>query len=143
LTLLALLVALGATAPSAHASAPTRYMVKRINAVRAMVGLPRLHMRRDLRRSARRYASRLMRSGYFGHASRIQASRRYRFKGEILERHGGRRARVPLALRAWLRSPTHRAVMLNPVFRYIGAGKVTGRWRGHREVIWVVHFGRR
>jgi uncharacterized protein YkwD len=85
----------------------------------------------------------MMRSGHFGHASRIHASRRFRRVGEILEVHRGRRLRVRLAVRAWMHSPIHRAIILSRAFRLAGAGYTTGRFHGHAATMWVMHFGRR
>ena len=63
----------------------------------------------------------MLRSGYFGHASRIHASRRYRTLGEIIEMHGGLHARVRTAFREWVHSGPHRSVMLMSQFRFAGA----------------------
>jgi uncharacterized protein YkwD len=83
----------------------------------------------------------MMRSGYFGHASRIHASRRFRTLGEIIEIHRGG-AGVGTAFRAWVHSPPHRAVMLMRAFKLAGAGFVSGRFHGYRDTIWTMHFGR-
>ena len=141
----ALAAATLAAAPidTASAASPTRVMVHRINTVRAAHGLPRLRSSGSLRHSARRYARRLMRRGVFAHAGRIQASRRFRLLGEILEIHYDRHARAGFALNRWMHSWSHAAAILNPRFRWIGAGRVSGRFRGHGATIWVVHFGRR
>jgi uncharacterized protein YkwD len=85
----------------------------------------------------------MMHSGYFGHASRIHASRRFRSLGEIIEIHRGLRARVGKAFRAWVHSPPHRSVMLMGHFKFAGAGFASGSFKGHRDTIWTMHFGRR
>lgn len=118
-------------------------IIKEINAVRTTHGLHALHVARNLRHSSSRFAHRLLAWGYFGHASRIQASRSYHYKGEILEIHRGRRAHVIQAVREWLHSPPHRAVILDPRFVWVGAGRACGYMNGRRRTIWVVHFGRR
>src|SRR3954466_15048409 len=81
---LALLVPAGASAGS-----PALAMLKRVNKVRAKHGLRKLRFSSSLQHSARRYSRHQLRSGYFGHASRIHASSRYRTLGEILEMHRG------------------------------------------------------
>jgi uncharacterized protein YkwD len=43
----------------------------------------------------------------------------------------------------WLRSPSHRAVILTRSMNLVGAGMVRGRFRGRRATIWVVQTGRR
>src|SRR6266540_1910936 len=116
---------------TATAATPTKTMVHKINGVRAAHGLPRLRVSGSLRKSARAYSRSLMSRGVFAHATRIQASRRFRTLGEILEIHYDRHARASFAFRQWLRSPPHRAAILNPRFRWIGAGRTAGRFRGH------------
>lgn len=118
-------------------------IIKEINGVRTTHGLRALHVAHNLRRSSWRFAHRLISWGYFGHASRIQASSSYHYKGEILEIHRGRRARVIQAVREWLHSPPHRAVILDPRFVWVGAGRSSGRMNGRRRTIWVMQFGRR
>jgi uncharacterized protein YkwD len=136
--------ALFALAPeTASGASPTKTMVHKINAFRAAHGLRSLRVSGSLRKSARTYSRRLMSRGVFAHAGRIQASRRFRTLGEILEIHYDRHARASFAFRQWLRSPPHRAAILNPNFRWLGAGRTAGRFHGRGATIWVVHFGRR
>jgi uncharacterized protein YkwD len=117
-------------------------MLQKVNAYRHAHGVGKVRMNRSLVRSATRYSRHMMRAGYFGHASRIHASHRFRTLGEIIEIHrGGAAART--AFRAWVHSPPHRSVMLMRQFKMAGAGFVTGRWHGRRCTIWTMHFGRR
>jgi uncharacterized protein YkwD len=117
-------------------------LIGKINQVRAAHGLKKLRISKSLSRSSTRYSHRLMATGYFGHASRIQASRRFRRLGEVLEWRRGHRPGVRSTLRDWLNSPGHRSVILSPGFRYIGAGLARGRFRGRRAGIWVAQLGR-
>ena len=117
-------------------------MLEKVNAFRAAHGVGKVHLSRSLAHSARSYSRHMMRSGYFGHASRIHASRRFRELGEIIEIHRGLRAGVNTAFRSWLGSPPHRSVMLMRQFKFAGAGFVSGRFRGRRNTIWTMHFGR-
>jgi uncharacterized protein YkwD len=133
-----LIVPAGATAMS-----PARAMLKKVNAYRAAHGVGRVRLSRSLSHSASSYSHYMMRSGYFGHASRIHASRRFRSLGEIIEIHRGLRAGVRTAFRAWVHSPPHRSVMLMSQFKFAGAGFASGRFNGHRDTIWTMHFGRR
>jgi uncharacterized protein YkwD len=140
---LSVLAALAVCAlPSPTSAAPRASMAAEINSVRQAHGLRPLRLSGSLNRSSSRYARRLLRADWFGHASRIHASPRFRVLGEVLEMHRGRRARVRGALRAWLRSPGHRAVLLSPRFRWVGLGVDTGRFRGRTTTIWVGQFGR-
>jgi hypothetical protein len=88
-------------------------------------------------------ARHLLRTGTFGHADRIRASHRFRRLGELLSWHRGRKPRPGRTVRRWLRSGAHRPVLLGGVFRFAGAGRVSGRFRGRRCTIWVVHLGAR
>jgi uncharacterized protein YkwD len=117
-------------------------MLNGVNWVRAQHGLPALHYSRSLAHSAHRYSRTMMRRGYFGHASRIHASRRFHMLGEILAYRSGMKPRVRATLSEWLNSPPHRAVIMNGSFRYAGAGFTRGRFHGHRSTIWAMHFGR-
>jgi uncharacterized protein YkwD len=143
---LAVLVALAASlvvpAGASATSAPLK-VLKRVNKIRARHGLRKLHLSRSLEHSAKRYSRYQMRHGYFGHSSRIHASRRYRTLGEILEMHRGRAAAPGFAVRNWMHSSPHRSIILSSAFRFAGAGYAEGRFQGHRSVIWTMHFGRR
>ena len=143
---LALLVAVALTllVPSvASAMSPAQRMVKRINEIRSNNGLPKVRLSKSLQRSATRYSRRMMRTGYFGHSSRIRASSRYRALGEILEAHYGRKPMVAFAARNWMNSSPHRSVILSRSFRVAGAGFAMGSYRGKAATMWTMHFGRR
>jgi uncharacterized protein YkwD len=130
-------------APPAQGASAKTQMVWKVSQFRKMNGIGGVRQSRSLNRSARRYARRMLRRGYFGHAGRIHTSPRFRHRGEIIAMHPGGRARVARTLRMWANSPGHRAVMLDRSFDWVGAGKVTGRWHGRRYSFWVVHFGSR
>jgi uncharacterized protein YkwD len=137
--LLALLVAY----PAAQAQAsPTLDMIAKINDLRHSHGLRTLQVSPSLMHSAHRYSSVMMSRQYFGHASRIQASAKYRRLGEIIEIHRGRRVGISRAFSDWLHSPEHLGVMLDPSFTYAGGGYTAGRFHGSSSTIWVVHFGK-
>jgi uncharacterized protein YkwD len=117
-------------------------MVDAINKVRARRGLPPLRTSPSLGRSATRFSHRLMSSGSFGHASRVQASGRFHHLGEALGMHLGRGAGIGSTVRLWLRSPTHRAIVLTRGMNLLGVGLAKGRFRHHRASIWVLQTGR-
>jgi uncharacterized protein YkwD len=138
-----LMVAIAATLPApAHALSPAERMALTINKARDRRGLPPLRESHRLCGSAGRYAGWMMRTGYFGHVTRIRASRRFWWVGEALAWHSGWRPRVSQTVRAWLRSPPHRALLLSRGFRYLGPGMTLGRFGGQRATMWVLHFGR-
>ena len=143
IALFALLAALLVVPTAASASSPEQLMLQKVNAYRAKHGVKKLRLSHSLARSASSYSNHMMRHGYFGHASRIHASRRFRSLGEIIEIHRGLRAKVSTAFRAWVNSPPHRSVMLMSQFRFAGAGFASGRFQGHKDTIWTMQFGRR
>jgi uncharacterized protein YkwD len=133
--------AIAATAASAAASSPEAQMMKKVNHYRHKHGLHGVHLSKSLASSAGKKCRRMMRTGYFGHDSRIHASSKYRRLGEILEwQRGG--TNVSLAFKTWLRSGPHRAIILDRYFNYAGAAHTYGRYHGHKTTMWVMHFGR-
>ncbi|MGE5636961.1 MAG: CAP domain-containing protein [Nocardioidaceae bacterium] len=138
-------LALGALAlppaPAQARSAAAR-LVDAINAARVEHGVRPLRASRELAGSSRRYARWMLAHQYFGHLARIRASRRFRWLGETLELHSGRRPQVGATLRAWLRSPGHARLLLSPTPRWIGAGWARGRLGGANVTVWVAHVGR-
>jgi uncharacterized protein YkwD len=140
---LALLVCVLAVPASAAAESAPMAMLKKVNAYRAKHGIGKLRLSRSLAHSAKRYSRHMMRSGYFGHSSRIHASGKYRTLGEIIEWHRSARPDPGWAFRNWLSSPGHRRVIMMGQFKYAGAGFATGRWQGHTTTMWTMHFGRK
>jgi uncharacterized protein YkwD len=120
-----------------------------VNAERAKQNLPTLALDDRLNVSAQRYATRMATEDFFSHtapdgetlAERMSAVA-YSVKvpgvsgfppvlnGENIARGYETAAEVVLA---WSLSPNHKANMLNPVFRHMGLGFVSGYW--------VQHFG--
>jgi uncharacterized protein YkwD len=117
-------------------------MVGRINRVRRRHGLRPLRASPSLTRSARRFGRYLMRTDRFGHDSHIWASGRFRVKGEVLAFHRGWRPRRAKTMRSWMRSPSHRSVLLSGRYRALGAAGVRGRFGGRRATIWVGQVAR-
>jgi uncharacterized protein YkwD len=138
-----LIASLLVPAGNAAADSPTAKMIRKVNAYRKHRGLRQLHQSRSLNHSSHRYAGQMMRSGYFGHQSRIRASGRFKRLGEIIEMHRGHRSDIRGALRAWINSPGHNAILLDGNFSYVGAGLVEGSFHGRRTTMWVMHFGRK
>ena len=130
-------------APAVAARSAEDQMLAKINSYRASHGLPKVRKSKSLTRSAERYSWKQMRAGYFGHANRIQASSNYRRLGEILAWSQGTSARVSSTFRMWLNSGGHRAVIVDRNFRYVGAGRASGNFRGGKATIWTVQFGSR
>jgi len=118
-------------------------MVQSINKVRHAYGLRSLRPAYSLFVSARVYSHRMMRSDYFGHMPRIPVASRWRRAGETIEWHAGWRLRPRAAVRRWMRSPSHRAVLLSRRFTRIGVGRARGRYGRKTATMWVAHVGRR
>jgi uncharacterized protein YkwD len=140
--LLLCMLATALAIPGAASANKSIDMLNGVNWIRIHYGLAPVHYSRTLAHSAHGYSRTLMRSGYFGHDTRIHASRRFHTLGEILEWRRGMRPAVRATLRDWMNSPPHRAVILNATFRYAGAGYTRGRFHGQRATIWAMHFGR-
>jgi uncharacterized protein YkwD len=114
-----------------------------VNKARARHGLVPFRASNSLHGSASTFARHLMRAQRFAHDTRIHASSRFRMLGEALAiRVGTRRLRPRATVRAWLRSPGHRALVLSRNLRYAGAGYSRGTFGGRRAVISVLHLGR-
>jgi uncharacterized protein YkwD len=140
----ALLAGLSLCAPStAAAEVPPASiaMITKVNEMRHSSGLPTLQTSEALVGSARNYARYMLRNDYLGHLSSIQAGGNFLFLGETLAWHSGWRPRVGYTFSRWMNSPPHRAVLVNPTYRFIGAGKVRGRLGTRRETTWVAQLG--
>jgi uncharacterized protein YkwD len=143
LALLSAFVVAAAPQPAGAArSFPGEGMMDAINSVRANHGLRQLERSARLVRSSASRAELMMHGDFFAHPSQLQVPTFDRV-GEILELHGGRRARMGRTIRLWLNSYGHRAVMLSSRYRRIGAARALGSYQGHRATIWVVRFGKR
>jgi uncharacterized protein YkwD len=128
-TVVALLASAGVLALAAPAeAAPTtmeRRLVAQINDARADRGLRKLRIGPAIQAGAHSWARRLRRADAFYHA-RISAG-----TGEVLAWGTCSWFSPAAAVRAWLRSSSHRRVMLRPGFRFVGAGWSPGSWRGY------------
>ena len=116
-------------------------MVQKINEVRGQHGLRPLRSSGSLAGSSQRFAEDLMRLDVLQHRSRPSTS--YPNAGEVLAMHPGSATRVGSTVGQWMRSPSHRAVLLSRSFREMGAGVARGRFGRGAAVIWVVQVGRR
>ena len=110
-----------------------------VNRARARRGLPRLRANARLARAAAAHASAMVHGGFFAHttpggatvAQRLSASGYIRAGrpwsvGETLACGTGRLATAASVVRAWLRSPGHRRVLLSRRFREVGIGVAAG-----------------
>jgi uncharacterized protein YkwD len=148
-----------ASAAPSHLSTPaaTRALRCLLNGVRRDHGLKTVRVNRRLAAAARRHARDMARRDFFAHESPGGATVQSRVKragylggvhewwlGEALA-WGTSGAGAPRAiLRGLLKSPPHRAILLDPSYRDIGIGVARGAPRGSGEGALTVtlDFGR-
>jgi uncharacterized protein YkwD len=120
----------------ATVTAATRCLV---NAERRVHGVRHVRADRKLRKAARRYARQMVAGDFFAHESpsgseldeRVRASGYLRgangwSAGENLAWGSGPLATPAATVRAWMRSPGHRANLLSDRFREVGVGIAPG-----------------
>jgi uncharacterized protein YkwD len=121
--------------PVAHVAAASRFdraIVREVNAARAYVGQRPVVLTARLQRLAKHHTLDMLRRNSFSHdgdgttfSTRIRQRVHYNRVGEtlaLMPRHVSARRVV----RAWLRSPGHRAVLLDASFRRIGVAGANG-----------------
>lgn len=117
-------------------------MVDKINKVRKAHGVRPARYSGSLSRSSSRFARYIARTHRFTHGSRIMASGGFSELGEVLALTRGWEVRRSRTLAYWLQSRRHRAVLLSPAFRYVGAARTRGHFGGSPTLVWAVQFGR-
>jgi uncharacterized protein YkwD len=125
----------------AMAGRSERILVDKINQVRASNGLRSLKISKSLNRSSRSYLRMMHARRYFGHLSSIRMSRKFHKRGEVLAQNLGRAPKPRFAVRMWMNSSMHRAVLLDGGFRYIGVGRGFGSFGGRAVTGWVAQLG--
>jgi uncharacterized protein YkwD len=138
-TLIVVTLLLTLLLPATATAAPD--LVRAVNAERAERGLAPLERSKPLAASSRGYARFLMRRGLFQHPRRLWIAARFSLRGEVLALHR-RRASARRTVAIWLGSPPHRAVLLHPRMRFVGAGQASGRFHDRPAVIRVLHAAR-
>jgi uncharacterized protein YkwD len=129
-----------------------------VNALRARLHLAPLRLSRPLGRAALRHSLEMARAGFFAHESadgescsrRIRSfypSKGYRFwrVGETLL-WASPDIDAAGAVKLWMASPAHRAILTTPRWREIGISAVhlaagTGEFAGHEVTIITADFG--
>ena len=125
-----------------------------INRERVSRGLRALVPDARLERAGRAHARDMVRRGYFSHVSLDGAHLSDRLRdagyvddrawwrvGETLAWGRGALASPAAAVRAWLRSPPHRRVLLRPDYRDVGVGALTGLPFGGDGMTYASEFG--
>jgi uncharacterized protein YkwD len=85
----------------------------------------------------------MLKNDYFGHLASIRAGGNFLSLGETLAWHGGWKTRIRWTVSGWMRSPPHRAVLMSPTYRFIGAGRARGNLGSRRATTWVAQVGAR
>ena len=136
LTAIALAAPLVAAGPStARAStSPAAYLVERINAARANHGLPSLRVSADLASYARAHSASMSGSRALFHTGDFRVVCCWSSISENVAYNDTARA----AHRALMRSPHHRANILDPTKRAVGVGVVRSR-----GLLWITQLFRR
>lgn len=141
----------GATAPLGDRERIAAEMIARVNAVRSRFGLPPVAHNPLLDRISQDHAEDMLARSYSGHQTPegLGPSERARAGGYpsgIGENLVEQRFSVKEAMDAWLDSPPHRRILLDPGCREMGLGLAVGAGYdaapGGYRVIWVQSFGR-
>jgi uncharacterized protein YkwD len=140
----ALLVSCGVPAGAFAGDRARERMIEGINEARSSVAhLPALRRAPELDRSAGAFARWLVGHQNLQHRPRVSVNRAYPHCGEALAMHYSLRAQVGATLRAWLGSPTHRALVLTRSMNLVGIGHASGRLDGRPRTVWVMQVARR
>jgi uncharacterized protein YkwD len=141
---------LAATARASTAATPTeKRVLALVNHVRATHGLARLRIVSSLERASRAHSREMVGRDYFSHSSYSGTSfstRLIRFGfspagyrswavGEDIAYGSGSRGTAAAIFRAWMRSPSHRAVILTARYRSVGVGRAAGTYKGTAGVV--------
>lgn len=126
-----------------------RQIVALTNAERARVRLPPLKLQDNLSAAARWMAQDMADHDYLDHTDHLGRSIDPRFPSfgyedyeSISENIAGGQASPAEAVADWMKSPGHRANLLDPHLREIGVGCATNR-SSHYKHYWVEDFGSR
>jgi uncharacterized protein YkwD len=135
--------------PVAHAAVAGRLdsaIVRQINTIRARAGLSRVVATLRLKRLARHHTLDMLRRDSFSHdgdgttfSQRIKARVHYRKVGETLASMP-RGASARRIVRAWMQSPPHREVILDPAYRRIGVSGKGGAMGAHHAFLVTADF---
>jgi uncharacterized protein YkwD len=123
-------------------------MLAQVNELRRKAGAPPLELDPVLQKAAQAHAQDMLARGYFAHKSPSGTTVRERSRKAgydwrtIGENIAEGQKSVDEVLTTWMGSPGHRKNILEPRFKDLGIGLVTGKTRdGEYRVIWVQNFG--
>lgn len=123
------------TAAAADTRTPDQQLLSQINAIRTARGLAPLRFSAVLIRAARSHTGHMMRTGSLSHVGTGGSTFDQRIYGAGFPRRpigenlglvsGCGPAATRAIVRAWLRSPGHRGILLSSRYRVIGTGVMT------------------
>ncbi len=141
-----------AESPAPQKSAEERLIVRVVeltNKVRVQYGLSPLQLHPALTRSAQWMAQDMVQHNYLRHVDKLGRNIDprlpdfgYHDYAEIGENIAGGQRKPEEVVADWMRSPGHRANLLNPTFREIGVAHITGERTKYKHY-WVQDFGTR
>ena len=144
--------------PSLLLNENERTLLTLINRARTQRGLKALVLRASLYRAAKAHSQEMIRLDYFSHLSDAGRSPQSRAKragytasgygswslAEVIAWGSGSAGSPTSVFRSWMRSPGHRAILLDKRWRDIGVGRAKGTFRGLSGVrMYTVDVGRR
>ena len=109
-------------------------MLDKINAARAQHGAAPVQLSGSVTNGCRSYARRILRTNRFRHAANLRTA-------EILALTRGTTG-TDWVVNSWLKSSTHRKVLLGGSYRSVGIAAHKGRMGGRKTTVWVVRFAR-
>ena len=140
-----------ATADRGGLDRAERKVIRIVNRIRGRHGLRRLRASRPLAVAATDHTTDMLRGDFLSHSSSdgtamAERVRRYTGKkcwiGESIAAIPGR-ATARKAVRMWMNSPPHRAVLLSPAGRRIGVGKRRGKLGSARRAVFTADLAAR
>lgn len=123
-----------------------------VNRKRSAEGLGKLRLDRKLQKAAGRHARDMVQHDYFGHqrpggpdlTTRLERAKwRGTRWGETIAYGCGKSSSPRATLRAWLDSPSHRAILLSSAYKRGGLGLGGEAPCGADGAIWVLDVGRK
>jgi uncharacterized protein YkwD len=138
-------------AAGAPLSGSERALIRELNDVRAVHGLPSLHASRPLGRAAEVHSRDMLQGDFFSHSSsdgttfdrRVRRHTGARKVGETIAAIGRRRGGAGTVVQMWMRSPPHRAILLDGGFRRVGIGRRWGALGGSTLAVVTADFASR
>jgi uncharacterized protein YkwD len=132
-------------APAAAATGLERQVLDDINAIRAAHGLGGVRDDDGLAAGARSYSRSMARHGFFRHGNWYPRVRSHAGTGTVGEILGyvpsvSKRREARVVVNAWMRSGSHRAVILSRSFGRAGVGRAWSHRHGRKTVIYTVDF---